>query len=167
MAQVALDMTTRRAHPLDVVEQVVAANGWTFERPGDDEVAAEVSADGGVYRLWFSWVPERETLHLSCGFEVKLAQARSQGLFELLARINERLWMGHFDLWSEQGLVTFRHSLPLCGGPGVLPEQVTELVEVALAECERFLPAFQYVIWGGASPGEAVEIAALDTVGEA
>ncbi len=167
MAQLALDRQARRAHPLDVVEQVVAAEGWTFDRPGDDEVAAEVTGSGAVYRLWFSWSPERETLHFSCGFEIKLGQARSQALFELLARINERLWMGHFDLWSEQGLVTFRQALPLCGGPGILPAQVKELVEVALGECERFMPAFQYVVWGGASAREAVEIAALDTVGEA
>ena len=41
------------------------------------------------------------------------------------------------------------------------------VVDVALNECERYYPAFQYVIWGGKAPGEAVTAACLDPQGEA
>ena len=46
-------------------------------------------------------------------------------------------------------------------------EQVEDMIEVALTECERFFPAFQYVIWGGKDPTEAVAAACIDPVGEA
>jgi hypothetical protein len=36
-----------------------------------------------------------------------------------------------------------------------------------LFECERFFPAFQYVIWGGKPPREAIQLSLLDVVGEA
>jgi hypothetical protein len=42
-----------------------------------------------------------------------------------------------------------------------------DLVDVALNECERYYPAFQYVIWGGKDPSEAVTAACLDPQGEA
>ncbi len=155
------------ADPLDVVEQVVTDNGWLFDRPGDGEIAAEVAVAGCVYRLWFAWFPERETLHFSCAFDIKVPEARRAALFELLAAINERLWIGHFDLWTEQGLVTFRQTLPLRGGPGVGLEQMIDLVDAALSECERYYPAFQYVIWGGYTPADAMAMAIFDTVGEA
>ena len=46
-------------------------------------------------------------------------------------------------------------------------EQMEDLLDVSVAECERFYPAFQFVVWGGKTPAEAVESAILDTVGEA
>ena len=41
------------------------------------------------------------------------------------------------------------------------------LIDIALHECERFYPAFQYVLWGGRTPTEAIDAAMLETVGEA
>ena len=41
------------------------------------------------------------------------------------------------------------------------------LIEVAISECERFYPAFQFVLWGGKSAEEAIAAAMLETQGEA
>jgi hypothetical protein len=41
------------------------------------------------------------------------------------------------------------------------------LIETALSECERYYPVFQFVIWAGKAPREAIETAMLETVGEA
>jgi hypothetical protein len=53
------------------------------------------------------------------------------------------------------------------GMPGASVEQLEDLLEIALTECERFYPAFQYVVWGGKTPTEAMDAALLTTVGEA
>jgi hypothetical protein len=36
-----------------------------------------------------------------------------------------------------------------------------------MTECERYYPAFQFVIWGGRSAADAIASSLLDTVGEA
>jgi hypothetical protein len=36
-----------------------------------------------------------------------------------------------------------------------------------MEECERFYPVFQFVLWGGKSPAEAISAALIDTAGEA
>ena len=46
-------------------------------------------------------------------------------------------------------------------------EAVETLVETALDECERFYPVFQFVLWGGKTPSEAIAAALIDTQGEA
>ena len=46
-------------------------------------------------------------------------------------------------------------------------EQVEDFLETAIDECERFYPAFQYVLWGGKDAGEAIAAAMIETVGEA
>ncbi len=61
----------------------------------------------------------------------------------------------------------FRHTVLLRGAGGVAAEQLEDLVDIAVAECERFYPAFQLLLWGGKSPEEAVAAAMLETVGEA
>jgi len=84
-----------------------------------------------------------------------------------MARVNEQLAVGHFDLWADRGLPVFRHSMLLRGASGASVEQVEDLVEIALVESERFYPAFNYVVWGGKTPEEAFDAAMIDTVGEA
>ena len=77
------------------------------------------------------------------------------------------MWLGHFEIGSEDGVPLFRHTVLLRGQGGASVEQVEDLVDIAVAECERFFPAFQFLLWGGKTPAEAVAASMLDTVGEA
>jgi hypothetical protein len=61
----------------------------------------------------------------------------------------------------------FRHGA-LLGAGGVLTlDQAQILVETAIDECERFYPVFQFVLWGGKSPAEAISASLIETRGEA
>lgn len=157
----------RATNPLDVLEQIVAANEWAFERRSDGEMAAEAPGKWCDYALYFSWSPEISAMHFSCAFDLKVPAGRRERLFELLAMANEKLWIGHFGLESEEGVPVFRHSVLLRGAPGASAESLEDMVDIAVTECERFFPAFQFVLWGGKPPGEALQAAMLDCVGEA
>ena len=67
----------------------------------------------------------------------------------------------------EEAIPMYRHAVLTRGSFGLAGEQVEELIEVAMTECERFYPAFQFVVWGGKTAEEAVMAAMLETVGEA
>ena len=84
-----------------------------------------------------------------------------------IARVNERLWIGHFDLWTNDGLVMFRHALVLAGGVGATNQQCEALLDAALEACERYFQAFQFVIWAGKPASEALDAAMFETSGEA
>jgi hypothetical protein len=157
----------RSANPLDVLEQIVAANEWAFDRRSDGEMAAEAPGKWCDYGLYFSWSQEISAMHFSCAFDMKVPAARRDKLFELLALANEKLWIGHFGIESEDGVPVFRHSVLLRGAPGASAESLEDMVDIALTECERFFPAFQFVLWGGKTPAEALQAAMLDCVGEA
>ena len=81
--------------------------------------------------------------------------------------MNEKLWLGHFDLWADEGMLMFRHALIFSGGARTTVEQIEDLVEISLKECEKFYPALHFVMWGGKSPSEAIASAMLETQGEA
>ena len=73
--------------------------------------------------------------------------------------------MGHFAVWVEEGIPMFRHTVRV--NDRVDTDAIGELMELAMAECERYYPAFQFVIWGGRTAEDAIASSLLDTVGEA
>jgi hypothetical protein len=97
---------------------------------------------------------------------MRIPKEKSTPIYELLAIINEQLWLGHFSIWTEEGLPMYRHALPLRGASKPSLEQIEDLIDTAMIECERFYPAFQYVIWGGKTPLEALDASLIETVGE-
>lgn len=157
----------QNAHPLDLVEEIASANEWAFDRTSDDELVAQLAGRWGDYRLYFGWSSDMSALQFSCGLDLRVPKYRRGAVNELLVLANERLFLGHFDLCSEEGSPMFRHTVPLRGARGISVEQLEDLVDVALCECERYYPAFQYVVWGGKDPAEAVAAACLDPKGEA
>ena len=155
------------SNPIDLVEEIVLANEWPHDRSSDEEMVVEISGRWCDYRLLFVWQEEISALHFSCSFDMKVPKARKLSVYELLAIVNEKMWLGHFDVCSDTGLPMFRHAVLLRGAMGASVEQIEDLVDMALTECERFYPAFQFVIWGGKTAEEAVISAMIEPVGEA
>ena len=155
------------ANPIDVMEQIVAANEWSFDRRSDTEMAAEVPGRWCDYGLYFNWSAEISAMHFTCAFDLKVPERRRAALYELLALANDRLWIGHFGMDAADGMPVFRHAVLLRGAPGASAESMEDMVDIAISECERFFPAFQFVLWGGKSPAQALQAAMLDCQGEA
>lgn len=156
-----------RDKPLDIVENMVEQNDWVFERQSDQEMAVQVPGSWCSYNLHFTWNDEAEAIHFTCAFDMRVSDNRVSLVHELLALVNDRLWLGHFTMWGIDSFPMFRHALPLRGAMGPVTEQMEDLIGTAILECERFYPAFQYVVWGGKSANDAFSAAMIDTIGEA
>lgn len=159
--------TSSRLNPLDLVEQIVGEHEWPFDRQGQDELTVGVSGRYCEHQMWFSWREELGALSFTCAFDMKVPTNRRKDLHSLLAYVNEKALIGHFDHWVEEGMMVFRQSLLLRGGPGATSEQIEDLMEIGLSECERFYPAFQFLVWGGRTPEDAVAAAMFECAGEA
>jgi len=154
-------------NPLDLLEEIVSANEWSFDRPGSDELGVEIQGHWCGYHLHFVWSEDLSAIHLSCFMDMRIPKKKLTPFAELLMRINTRLWLGCFVVPAEDPSPIFRHTVMLRGAKGASVEQLEDLMDIAIAECERFYPAFQFVTWGGKTPEEAVAASLLDTVGEA
>lgn len=155
------------ANPVDVVERLATNHDWSFARSSEDEVTLVIAGEWAEYQVSFTWMGDIEALHLACAFELKVSDRRRSDLMELIAKINEQLWVGHFDLWSGEGLVMFRHALVLTGGIAASNAQCESLLGTALDACERYYQAFQFVLWAGKSASEALDAVLFETSGRA
>lgn len=156
------------AAPIDMLESYYVAHGWRFERH-DDEIVAQVKGSWTEYELRALWREEDSVLQFLTFPDIRVAEDRRAAIYEAIGLINEQLWVGHFELWSSSGILLYRHAAMVDDGDGgALSLAAAELIiESAIDECERFYPVFQFVMWGGKSPREALAAALTETQGEA
>jgi hypothetical protein len=157
----------RQSNPVDVIEQIAALNDWSFERAGDDEITISIAGGWADYHVSFSWMEEREAVHLACAFDLRVPEPRRLEVIRLLSAVNEQLWIGHFDLWRSEGMVMYREALLLSGGAEPNSSQVERLLTAAIEACERYYQAFQFVVWAGKNAQEALDTVMFETAGEA
>lgn len=157
----------RQSNPVDVIEHIAALNDWAFERAGDDEITISVAGHWCDYHVSFSWMEDKEAVHLACAFDLKVPVARQLEAMRLMSMINEQMWIGHFELWAREGMVMFRQALLLSGGAEPTSAQVERLLVTAVEACERYFQAFQFVVWAGKTAEDAMATVLFETIGEA
>jgi len=163
------DPTPDEAAPIDMLEAYYAAHGWEHERH-DEEIVATVKGSWTGYELRALWREDDSVLQFLAFPDIKVTDDRRAAIYEAIGLVNEQLWIGHFELWSSSGVLLFRHAAMVDGegGEGSMTLAAVELlVESAIEECERFYPVFQFVLWGGKSPRDALAAALIETQGEA
>ena len=152
--------------PLEVVEHVLAAENLPFDRTEDGDLAFSLAGDWKDYELWFAWRPEGDCLQLCLSIDLTVAKSQHAAANELIAMINPRVWLGHYELW-EDGEIIFRHGMALMTGEQPSLAQAAAMIDVAVDAADRFFPAFEFLAKGSKSPQEAVAACMFETVGEA
>ena len=80
--------------------------------PGGTSSTSRSPASWSDHHFSFSWRDDLQSLHLSCAFDMRITEGvRRQNVADLLMYVNARLWIGHFDLWPEDGTIVFRHAM--------------------------------------------------------
>ena len=161
------DIGGEALNPIDLLEEVVLANEWAFDRSSDHELIVETTGRWCDYRMFFIWREDLNALYFTCVFDTRIPEEKRSPVTELVCLVNEKLWLGHFDVNSEDRLPMYRYTILTRGGNIPAVELLEDMVDIALAECERFYPALQFVVWAGHSPSDAVASAMMETVGEA
>jgi len=106
-------------------------------------------------------------LHISCLMNMEAKIENKSKIFELLALVNDNLWLGHFSYWPERKMPVFRHSV-LCNEQNLLFEkQIAQIFEIAVKECERLYPVFNVVLNKGMEPAQALYPFLMETLGQA
>ncbi len=155
--------------PIDMLQSWYAAHGWSHERLSDEEIIATVQGSWGQYELRGVWRDDDGVLQFIAFPDVRVTDDQFTRVYETIGVINEQLWVGHFELWAEARIIVFRHAALLDNHSDTTLslDQTEILIAAAVDELDRFYPVFQFVLWGGKSPRDAIASALVDTHGEA
>jgi len=152
--------------PLDVVEHVLTAENLDFDRTDDGDLAFALTGDWKDYELWFAWRPEADCLQLCLSLDVRANKKNRGHAYELVSLINQRVWLGHFEVWAEDGEIVFRHAMALPTGDRPTLAQAASMIDAAVEAADRFYPAFDFML-KGKSPSDAMAACMFETVGQA
>lgn len=154
------------ADALDTVEAVLSADSRAYERL-DEEVHFAAAMTYCDLHGVFVAREDAPSLALSLIFDLKAPRLRRGDITSLLALLNEALWLGHFELSSDDNALSWRVVVPLIGRGGPEPAEVAAILAAGVEACERFYPAFNFLLWAGKTPEEAAQAALFETAGEA
>ncbi len=154
-------------NPIDLVENIFASRSFELERRTSDEVVVEVQGKWNNMLLFFTWEASMNCMHISCLMDIETKIADRSKIFELLAMINEELWVGHFSYWTEQNTPVFKHSLFLNNEEDFFEDKIARMIDIAIKECERMYPVFKVVLTKGMEPKQALYPMLMQTAGQA
>lgn len=151
----------------DVIETALESSGWQFERDGQEAVHCIAPSRWGEMGGLFACRRTPSAVHFSLTVDAKPQAARRAVISELIMMMNERLWLGHFDFWADDNVIIFRHALPLADRMYPTSGEISATLAAGLEAVDRFVPAFNFVVWAGKTPAEAIEAVMFETDGEA
>lgn len=159
------------AHPIDLVRRFVVRQDWLVQQQDRDAVLAEIPGRWCDYQLAVSWQDSEETMQVVCRIDVCADAGQLGDLAMLSALLNQQLYIGHLAIANTGGLANceleLRHTLALRGAGGATPEQVEDVVDIMLGECEQVYPAIYQVVHGDMPAHDAAAAVMMVTEGEA
>lgn len=154
--------------PMEIVEAVLGSDPrFVAERCEDGDMTFSSRGMWCEVTGCFAFREELPAVLLTVSFDLRAPRAKITEAARLTTLVNENLWLGHFDLWSEDGSVVFRHALPMIGRGELSAGEVQAMLAAALDAADRFYPAYNFLIWAGKTPEEAIEASMFETAGEA
>ncbi|MBR5154104.1 MAG: YbjN domain-containing protein [Alphaproteobacteria bacterium] len=143
-------------NPLDTIESILVRDNITFRRPNDKELNAEILGKWDNMLIFFAFEEHLNCVHISCLLNIETSTVDRSKMFELLALLNENLWLGHFSYWSEQKMPIFKHSLILQDGEELFYDKISKIIDLSIMETERVYPIFNAVMRQNVSPEQAL-----------
>lgn len=141
-----LAQTNITFNPIDTVETIFDGKSLEFERRNLNEIVVEIQGKWQNMLLFFAWEERLKCLQISCFMNIENKSCDAAQIFELLALINEDLWLGHFSYWSEHNIPVFKHTVIIDSPDHFFEEKISQIIDIAITECEQMYPVFQAVI---------------------
>ena len=152
-------------HPIDIVEDLMIDNHWEYDRVADDTLYLEIGGKWAEYQISFSWLSRSRILQFSCAYDMRVPKRRMSMAVNLISNLNQKLNIGHFEIWQEDRWPMFRYALPVPIGKNIDISQLEVICAASINECELYYPVFQFVLWGNNNAEEAISKAMLQTQG--
>ena len=143
-------------NPIDTVENIFGQKSFEFERRNLNEIVIEIQGKWKNMLLFFAWETHLKCLHLSCFIDIENKICDNSRIFELLALVNEDLWLGHFSYWTEHETPVFKHAIIVNPEDICFEQKLKQIIDIAINECEQMYPVFQAVITQNMPPRQVL-----------
>ena len=130
-------------------------------------ILADIPGEWSHYQLSVTWQDAAEALVVVCHIDLPDYEEHREALRHISSVLNQELWLGHFVYDVHHDSLSLRHTLPLRGAGGATAEQIEDLVDIILGECELAYPVLYQVAMGEIAAADAAKLTLIAHQGEA
>ncbi|MGH1398836.1 MAG: YbjN domain-containing protein [Alphaproteobacteria bacterium] len=152
-------------NPLDTVAEIMERQNWSFEC-FNNTIAIEVRGQYCVYRISIIWEEPMNAMQFCMQYDFTVHGSNLENAAETLKQVNQKLWMGHFEIPDNTHIPAFRYTTLLGGNTQATNmHQFGEILDIATSQCERCYPAFHLLKTPQAANDENLSLALMETKG--
>ena len=158
------DFTT----PLEGFERALSVASFDWDRVSDDELKFMMDGRWCQYKGFFEYCDDLDIIQMTCWAEgVFVGDRDVNEIAEFLLRVNEQLWIGHFSWDEEAQTITYRHTFLAHEAHNIEATVLMDVLDAAKIAFDRFRPFFQMLVTGEIGLQQSINVAYMDTMGEA
>ena len=154
-------------NPIDFIEEYVLNGEIEKVRDSSDEIVIFSKGVWKNYDINFKWDSNQKILEVSTYFEMSKKNKITKSIYALISDVNKRVNVGFFNYCTELGTIFFSYKISIKGQDFISVEQIKNFINIVISECDRFFPVFFVFFYKKQDPIHALDIALLDTIGEA
>lgn len=163
----ALSTSEDLGHPIEQVSAFIVRRDWFFRQAHRDEILVDVPGRYGQYQMKVRWDSSQQTLDIACQLDSAIEDSRLGQAVLALAVLNEDVALGHFQLILDSFDIELRYRLALRGTGGMTSEQVQDILDVMIDECEHAAPALYQLASSNDLPPHTTRLVMMPVQGEA
>ena len=154
-------------NPIDFIEEYVLDYEIEKIRDSRDEIIIFSKGVWRNYEISFKWDSKRKIIEIITYFEMSKKNRINKSIYSLISDINKKANVGFFNYCTELNAILFSYKISIKGQDSISVEQIKNIINIVIDECDRFFPVFFVFFYKKQDPIHALDIALLDTVGEA
>lgn len=124
---------------IDVAEAVAAKMDMICSRSDNEFV---VQLKNGKFLLSVFVRSDYDVMHFSCDLKLTVPKAKLNSILKAIAQVNERIWVGHFDLLSADNSIVYSLTIPFMSCFVIDKGLVASIYQAISEECDKFYNYF-------------------------
>jgi hypothetical protein len=154
-------------NPIDITETFATKMDLNFSRIDDNEISILLRSDHPEYVLSVIFRTDCEIIYFACDVNLSVPKNKRLAITDAMAKANERIWVGHFDLISTGSRIVYSLTIPFASSFLIDEEVVESIIQLVMDECNRFYHYFAIIIESKKLPELSLNALFLETAGEA
>ena len=156
-----------KSNPIDFIEEYVLNDDIQKFRDSTDEITIFSKGMWRNYDISFKWDSEKKIIEVNSYFDMSKKNRISKSIYSLISNVNNKASVGFFNYCSKLNTIFFSYKISIKGQRILSIEQIQNFIDIVTKECDRFFPVFFVYFYKKQDPIHAIDIALLDTHGEA
>ncbi len=154
-------------NPIDFIEQYAVCDEKNILRDSRDEITILTKGLWNSYNISFKWNNQKKIIEVNSYFEAYKNCKIKNSIYSLVSSVNQKVAVGFFNFCPELNTIFYSYKISIKGQNFLTLEQVQDFMDIVIRECDRFFPVFFIYLYKKKDPKSAIEIALIDTHGEA